>query len=297
MPARKGVYKKCDFCASEFYIRKSHSHQRFCSRLCGERDKRAVSESNLESIACPECGKDFSRHIGSDKNCCSVPCANRKRISSTPRKIRESFNCIRCNTRVFDKPSRVARAKYCSDKCKYKSMYGEHATEKRDINPKVYAIIESEKNYRFFKWLSKKLVGKFYSIDDSLSEDVLQEYLLSLIMGNYGTLENTFSSFARRELKKGVIGSHECDFSFETIDVIKEAKALSEKHYGLDLAKELFEITHGLSDIERKFFELSIKGFLGNEIIILLRKEFEFSIRKFGDMKKDLLSKQLSYSI
>jgi HNH endonuclease len=69
---RSGVYKKCNTCAREFYVRKSKIHRRFCSKKCSigninyhtsDETKRKLSIINIERGHRPpsQKGKKFTK--------------------------------------------------------------------------------------------------------------------------------------------------------------------------------------------------------------------------------------------
>jgi hypothetical protein len=266
---KNGVIKKCENCGVGFYIRRSHSEQACCSRECAYAFR---VKNHTESRGCLGCGNEFLARVGDKSIYCSRLCANENK--SRQKKELLYKNCKRCNKRFQVKPSHFEQRVTCSKECMYKLRFGENVN-RRDPHPKLNEILSNKKLHRYIELLVKRRIEEFYSLDIVLTEDIMQEYFLQLLKGNSTYIENITNYCINKEIKKGITRKSECDFSFDTYDVVEYAKTTYDNTSNDEYVKKIGEVAASLTPNEFKFLVLSIKGFCKQDIIRELRNRYD----------------------
>ena len=101
--------KVCELCGREFKVPPSDAKQRFCSKECGDRSRRVVTE-----YTCPTCGKVFTKRGKRNERVkyCSPECRN---IGLQNRIVRKCFTCGKDVVRP--KSQNASEHVFCSMAC------------------------------------------------------------------------------------------------------------------------------------------------------------------------------------
>lgn len=146
-------------------------------------------------------------------------------------------------------------------------------------------ILNNGKYLRYIKSIAKSFAYK-YHLD---WEDLLQDFFLGLLHGTNASIEHVGYNKIKHERRKGMTGHCELnDFKFNPVEVLKEVKETSKKMDSIAFREFMIDMLTPLSDVERKFFLLAIKGYTKHEIVSEIRKEFPISNGDFWEMAKEI---------
>lgn len=73
MSLKNGTTKQCVHCGKSFYVAKTHSNAKYCSRKCYT-DYR-WGESHIKTRICKYCGAKFDKFASDENVCCSKRCS------------------------------------------------------------------------------------------------------------------------------------------------------------------------------------------------------------------------------
>lgn len=116
-PKRKGIFKNCVLCGTEFYVCLCHSERMFCSHDCYSKDKLGKKYPERETgkiVQCLQCGVDVYKkkcHLDGRDNFCSRECLN----------IYQGRNKSHYICKICQKEFRASKSRkriYCSLNCR-----------------------------------------------------------------------------------------------------------------------------------------------------------------------------------
>ena len=167
----KGSGKKiivvCDNCGEEnlkrFVDYNNAKYPNLCQSCSSKGEKGSNWKGGLITKKCDECGKDFNSHPHLNQKFCSKKCASKYISENLNGKNHPNYGknnpnwcgglvikiCDQCGKEFEVKQSRKLNAKFCSDKCKYKSL---SENRRGDKNPSwLGGIIDQKYCYKFNK--------------------------------------------------------------------------------------------------------------------------------------------------
>lgn len=118
---------------------------------------------------------------------------------------------------------------------------------------------------KYYKWLesrAKKFALK-YRVD---YEDLLQEFLLTIVEGKNKDFAHSFFSTIREEYKRGVTGSHDAIHMFSTEDILKPLGLAHATMGKYEFVEYLCDLQKYLNPTEYKLVCMFLVGFDKGEI-------------------------------
>lgn len=207
MPKAIRVEKVCDNCGETFFIKPSHSHQRFCTRACLKAHEmthgRPAAKVAESVFSCKTCGHPFRykpaylteyrKKFGKDPLYCSVPCSAKGRRADTM--ARSTFVCEQCGKinqmRRYEGTGRTVyyrQQRFCDQTCKVAWQMAEAArrfTEeprKRHVKQNGYVWISIPANLNNGK--KREIMEHRWVMSQHLGRDLLPEETVHHIDGN-----------------------------------------------------------------------------------------------------------------
>lgn len=248
MENKKNYVRVCNFCGSRFELTKNQ--------------RRQVKEK-------------WATH-------CSRSCARKNQHARNYKTIRAWKKCDQCNKNFRVSNWDKERA-FCSNKCAATARFGEK--DKSKTLAKLQQIFKDEKYLNYLKGLSKKIAFKYHR-DEHFAEDILQEYFLKLSEGCNTLLEHVAKSMIRKELKKGVVGKWDSDFTFNSVEVLGHIRHMKSDLDSIEFKEYILDLFCALNEFERKFIMLYIKGFTDVEVMQEIRKRYPIGNQKFYSEKR-----------
>lgn len=218
---------------------------------------------------------------------CSRSCARKAQHLRNHGWKRKEKECEICST-PFVTTNWDKEKKYCSSKCVATARFGEKDTLK--TRQRLDQILGDPPYYTYIKSVAGKIGHKFKK-GEEFKEEVIQEYFLKLWEGQNTTIENVAKSMLRKEIKKGITGKWESDFSFIPQDALAFMKTKRRELNSIEFKEYLIDIFNILNEREREFFVLYLKGFKDREVIKEIRKKFPTGNQRFYDDKKQVFKK------
>lgn len=213
---------------------------------------------------------------------CSRSCARKAQHAKNHGNKRISKKCEICK-KEFIVVNWDKYKKFCSNKCSSTARFGHIKRDQSRLNQ----ILKDEKYLGYIENVARKIQYK-WGLGEWFYEDLLQEYFLELSKGNNTTIENVSKSLLRIELKKGVTGKWDVDFTFSTMDAIPYIKENYKKCSTTEFIKYIKEVFLTMDDVDKKFLWLWLKGFTDLETKKEIRKIMPISNQNYEDKKKQI---------
>lgn len=129
------------------------------------------------------------------------------------------------------------------------------------------------------------------------SEDVVQEFFLALLEGNNTRIEWIAYGIVQTEYRKGIVGHRNLkDFNFHPMESLKAVRLQAKESTDIEFREYMIDMLRPLSEVERKFFLMAIKGYTRHEIMEDIRKSFPISNENFYKMAKEIDYSRWEYS-
>lgn len=247
---------------------------------------------------CKFCGKQFElsksqmRQVKSKwPTNCSRSCARKAQHSRNHKHIRTEKECVMCGSKFTTTNWNNGKV-YCSKKCASTARFGEKDNKK--MLSKLNQILKDKKYLKYIENVAFKYSYKFGKCEE-FGKEILQEYFLNLCNGNNTTIENVANSLIRKEIKRGVTGKWQSDFSFSTEQAMKFIKEKKTSLSSIEFKEYILDLYGSLSDFEREFITMYIKGFKDSEVMKMIRKKYPIGNERFYQEKKRLF-REINYS-
>ena len=222
---------------------------------------------------------------------CSRSCARKAQHQRNYKHIRTEKECGICGE-VFTTANWDSERTFCSNQCAATARFGDKDTSK--TMERLERIIRDEAYMGYLKGISLKAAFK-YGRDEEFAKEIVQEYFLALCNGHNTTIENVSKSMLRSEMKRGITGKRDCDFSFSTDEAMKYIKKQKMELSSIEFQEYVIDLYSGLNEFERNFITLYIKGFKDHEVMSLIRNKFPIGNERFY-LEKKRLFKEIDYS-
>lgn len=238
---------------------------------------------------CKFCGVEFFLTSSQEKQVkkatyCSRSCARKHQHSKNHKNKRHNVTCPICK-KVFTKIDWQGDRKFCSQKCAATARFGEKNISK--MIKKCNQILKDEKYLAFIRYRAKKTLKNF-RLD--LVDDVVQEYFLNLCSGINITVEQAAFGFLRKEIKRGVVGKWNSDFSFYPSDALEFLKIKSKEMCTKEFVDYLIDIGLCFNEFEKNLIYLYVKGFTDFEVKKKIREKYKISNENFYKEKEKIFS-------
>lgn len=218
---------------------------------------------------------------------CSRSCARSHQHAINNKNIRIEKTCPICG-KNFITVNWNSDKTFCSNVCASTNRFG--VTDRANTKEKLGLILKDEKYMRYLKNIAKRISFR-YRRGDQFAEDILQEYFLELSRGVNTLIEHVAKNMIRKELKRGITGKWDCDFSFHGEMALAQIKQDYNQFDSVTFVENMIDVFKSLNTFERKFILLYLKGFTNNQIMERIRKEFPVGNERFYREKEKILNK------
>lgn len=224
---------------------------------------------------------------------CSRSCARKAQHARNHAKKRTELECPVCRKKfIAVKWEKENGRTYCSTECAKTARFGEKDRSK--MLYKVEAILKDDEYLRYINGLAKKISFKWRR-DLEFAKEIVQEYFLRLCDGQNTMIEHVAKDMLRKELKRGITGKHNSDFNFNSLEALGEVKKKKNDLDSIEFKEYIIDLFGSLSEFERKFIWMYIKGFTNAEVMNEIRKKFPISNDNFYKEKRRIF-KEIDYS-
>ena len=128
-----------------------------------------------------------------------------------------------------------------------------------------------------------------YKKGEEFVEDLIQEFYLALTDGQNTLIEHVAMSLLRKEIKRGITGKWDSDFSFSPTEALACVKQARKECSYEEFMAYIIDVMRPMNEFEQKFILLYIKGFSDFEVMEKIREIFKIGNDKFYREKKRLL--------
>lgn len=237
---------------------------------------------------CESCNKDFEltkeqarRGINMWPSNCSRACLNTRIQNRIQKDVRLIGNCKICGKNFKTTKSKPDRA-FCSRACVYESRWGKREEQ---IN-KGKSCVEEILNNPLARQRVRSKIARVCSMMScfDLKDDIFQEWILALILGQKMKIENVANKLIADRSRKGLTGEATQDkISFGPETDQDESYLVPEIDAKLDL-----EIR--FKDDELKVIRLIEHGYTRDEVRKIAPKgKVEKYVKLFSDIRDDVL--------
>lgn len=184
---------------------------------------------------------------------CSRSCARKAQHERNHGAIRTKKKCQFCSGE-FTVTNWSKHQIFCSRECSNKNRFGN--IDKESSRKKIFKILTDEPYLRFINNKAKSLASK-YGVE---SDDLIQDYFLSLLKGHNCLLEQSAMETIRKEYNRGVVGKRKANgviTGIESVGALREARSFL---CGSEFSEYMMDLKATLDEDEFKIAWLKILG-------------------------------------